>query len=591
MTYSNAAWPLSGDPILSPSAQTVVPVLGMHRSGTSLVARLLDLLGMELGWPLQPPDFDNPKGFWEHRLFQEINMQLLDSIGANVDGFGTHEQLGTVASTARNVNLGQDVVDKIGVRLRRGFMNPTWGFKDPRVALLWPIWERALTSLEYRDIRPVVVVREPRAVVQSLIRRGDFSALNIERDKLEGHIEDMWGAYYKAILNSNVGGLDTLIVCQEDLLSPDTARVEIARLARHIGANMSTCEEALSWIDLSMDHRKPYRKAPKPQWEKVYLGFKKMAVAQRTAFMSSVDEELFSSKRKVIELEAYPPAAWSIYIVSSLGSPCSTCFLEVAESLHYAFAEEGIRAPIVTDPKKIEGRPIVLGANEIGLYFDTKLEVLNLPDDSIILNLEQVDTDSVWMTDSYIDILRKYRTWDYSEQNVVKFALMGINVERICPIGHVKELERVPVIANKDIDVLFYGLINERREKIIEGLRDRGLKVVASTNLFGENRDALISRSKLILNVHFYKAKVLELVRISYLLTNGCVVVSETGAESKIEEGLVDAVAFAQYDSLVDTCARLVASRGARDMYSKNARATMRARPQSAFIQDLLSGE
>jgi ribosome-binding factor A len=168
---------------------------------------------------------------------------------------------------------------------------------------------------------------------------------------------------------------------------------------------------------------------------------------------------------------------------------------------------------------------------------------------------------------------------------------MGVQVERIVPIGHVKELERIPENVNKDIDVLFYGLMNERREAIVSDLRDRGLNVVVSTNLFGENRDLLISRSKVVLNVHYYEAKVLEMVRISYLLTNGCVVVSEVGVESDLESALTNAVAFAEYDKIVETCVRLSRSREVRDEFSKNARKAMRARPQLAFIRDLLEEE
>ena len=591
MTSSNAAWPLSADPLLSPSAQTVVPVLGMHRSGTSLVTRILDLLGMELGWPLQPANFDNPKGFWEHRMFQDVNMQVLKGMGLNQDGYGTFEQLAAVVERSKKVTLSEDVVDSIGVQLRRGFMNPVWGYKDPRAALLWSMWHRIFNSLGYRDIRPVVVVREPLAVVQSLVRRGDFDGLNISSERIELHIEDIWGAYYQAILDSSVGDLETLIICQEDLLSPVNSRVEIARLAQHIGADSSACSQALSWIDCSMDNRAPFKRNARPQWAQVYAGFKEMATNQRNEFLRMGGVGASMSESKVVTLQNQPPADWSIYIVSPLSSACSVCFMEVAESLHYAFAEAGVRAPIVTNPTKIEGRPIVLGANEIGSSFDTQLEVLNLPDTAIILNLEQIDTESVWMSDEYIDLLRRFNTWDYSEKNALRLQRMGVQVERIVPIGHVKELERIPENVNKDIDVLFYGLMNERREAIVSDLRDRGLNVVVSTNLFGENRDLLISRSKVVLNVHYYEAKVLEMVRISYLLTNGCVVVSEVGVESDLESALTNAVAFAEYDKIVETCVRLSRSREVRDEFSKNARKAMRARPQLAFIRDLLEEE
>ena len=61
----------------------VVPILGMHRSGTSLTTRLLNLLGLHLGDDLQAAADDNQAGFWEHRFFQMINMQFLEGFGLN----------------------------------------------------------------------------------------------------------------------------------------------------------------------------------------------------------------------------------------------------------------------------------------------------------------------------------------------------------------------------------------------------------------------------------------------------------------------------------------------------------------------------
>jgi len=61
------------------SEQTIVCVLGMHRSGTSLVARVLNVLGLDLG----PEDHlmrfseDNPAGHWESRPIKEINDETL----------------------------------------------------------------------------------------------------------------------------------------------------------------------------------------------------------------------------------------------------------------------------------------------------------------------------------------------------------------------------------------------------------------------------------------------------------------------------------------------------------------------------------
>ena len=52
-------------------------VLGMHRSGTSALTRVLNLLGASLGDDLMPPGDDNPLGFWEHLGIVSVHEALL----------------------------------------------------------------------------------------------------------------------------------------------------------------------------------------------------------------------------------------------------------------------------------------------------------------------------------------------------------------------------------------------------------------------------------------------------------------------------------------------------------------------------------
>src|SRR5262245_57953734 len=57
----------------------IICVLGMHRSGTSVAARLMNLLGIDLGVEehLLGPQPDNPKGFWEYQPILALNEELL----------------------------------------------------------------------------------------------------------------------------------------------------------------------------------------------------------------------------------------------------------------------------------------------------------------------------------------------------------------------------------------------------------------------------------------------------------------------------------------------------------------------------------
>src|SRR5438094_4158341 len=59
-------------------------VLGMHRSGTSAVTRVINLLGVPLNvradWLPETPQ-DNPRGFWESASLLEVNDAILATFG------------------------------------------------------------------------------------------------------------------------------------------------------------------------------------------------------------------------------------------------------------------------------------------------------------------------------------------------------------------------------------------------------------------------------------------------------------------------------------------------------------------------------
>ena len=61
-------------------------VLGVHRSGTSSLAGVLRLLGVELGTRLLAPHKDvNERGFWEQSDIVALHNRLLDSLGSRWD--------------------------------------------------------------------------------------------------------------------------------------------------------------------------------------------------------------------------------------------------------------------------------------------------------------------------------------------------------------------------------------------------------------------------------------------------------------------------------------------------------------------------
>jgi hypothetical protein len=143
-------------------------LLGMHRSGTSATARVVNLLGADLGDNLVTPGSDNPDGFWEHAEAVRINDALLEGLGRTWYDMREMPQ-GWQEAEAAQVALGQ-----IQTLIRRDFQpDVLWAVKDPRMCLTAPVWIKALQGLDY-EVDCLFVVRDPGEVVDSLHVRNDW---------------------------------------------------------------------------------------------------------------------------------------------------------------------------------------------------------------------------------------------------------------------------------------------------------------------------------------------------------------------------------------------------------------------------------
>jgi tetratricopeptide (TPR) repeat protein len=151
------------------AGRTVIVVLGMHRSGTSLCARLLRELGVELGAPLAKPGFDNPDGFFEHAEVLRCHQTLLLALGAEWDTSRLVAPIPDAFWTGKIATEGKQRMAQIVTRqLHAG--GGVWGFKDPRTLWFLPLWRQVFAEL---GVRPVwlMTVRAPGAVAASLFVR------------------------------------------------------------------------------------------------------------------------------------------------------------------------------------------------------------------------------------------------------------------------------------------------------------------------------------------------------------------------------------------------------------------------------------
>ena len=199
--------------------QRPVIVTGMHRSGTSAVARVVNLLGVDLGpeEDLMEAKPDNPEGFWENRRIVQIDDDLLAVLGGRWD---EPPPLMRWREADRAAELRERAAE---VLARIDGERP--GFKDPRAALLLDFW----TSL-WPEAQAVVAVRHPAAVAASLEKRDGFDP---EKSA------ELWLRYTAEALAS--AAAPVVVVFEELLKSPSTV---VASLAADL--DLSPSEERIA---------------------------------------------------------------------------------------------------------------------------------------------------------------------------------------------------------------------------------------------------------------------------------------------------------------------------------------------------------
>jgi hypothetical protein len=144
------------------SKDTVVVVLGMHRSGTSLTASLLHQMGVDMGRNCDWRGPANPRGFYEDIAFLRTNeyiLRLAEGSWYNPPPMDRITEVGRILALQRHI--------EVLLRAKRG--SGLWGWKDPRTALTIPIY------MSYLD-KPVFVCthRNPLSIATSLHRRDNI---------------------------------------------------------------------------------------------------------------------------------------------------------------------------------------------------------------------------------------------------------------------------------------------------------------------------------------------------------------------------------------------------------------------------------
>lgn len=221
-------------------SQPVICVAGMHRSGTSMVARLLSLCGVYLGSPenLSRSAPDNPQGFWENPEFVELNDNLLAMVHAGWDLPPAEFEWAPCPELTASLTKATQLIE-------RSAAHQPWGWKDPRSCLTLPFWLRLIPNLKV-----IICLRNPLEVAGSLtVRNGTSLAFGL----------NLWRSYNLAV-SSFAAKEDRLVTHYEAYFSDP--RRELRRVLDFSGIPASDEEIAQACLTATSDlrHHKISRK-------------------------------------------------------------------------------------------------------------------------------------------------------------------------------------------------------------------------------------------------------------------------------------------------------------------------------------------
>ena len=211
---------------------------------------------------------------------------------------------------------------------------------------------------------------------------------------------------------------------------------------------------------------------------------------------------------------------------------------------------EGLRG-LGYEVSETEGdRQLIIGGN-----LANAAVAKTIPDDSIIYNLEQAGSHH--FSPEYQTLLRRCVAWDYSPGNAELMRReYGIDA-KVVRHGYVPSMTRV-VKVEPEIDVLFLGALNDRRRAVLQEMVERGLRVHHTNAAYGRVRDELLAKSKMLLNVHFYDMKIMEILRIGFGCANKVAVLTQHDYDSRSEADMLVACRSAPYHLLAHTAEMLV---------------------------------
>tara|TARA_A100001015_G_scaffold218269_1_gene245323 strand:+ start:1759 stop:2631 length:873 start_codon:yes stop_codon:yes gene_type:complete len=275
-------------------------VIGMHRSGTSMLSRILEEIGIFMG---DKKDINN-----EALFFLKFNEYIFKQALARWDD-------------PENIKCTSDIFDQNIIRAYKkqansfsvikylGFkriikykglnkMDFNWGWKDPRNSFTLNIWRQI-----YPDAKVIHIYRNPVDVANSLRQRSIQEEQQIKK-KIKKKLSEkflkssfyhdlfkiqsldvgykLWEQYLLKCLNHN----DTFNLCYEDLLK--NPQLELEKLITFLGLDLDANQ--LNKVSSTIKSDRRFAFLSSPELVKFYHDIKNNPVVRRLNYHRITDE-------------------------------------------------------------------------------------------------------------------------------------------------------------------------------------------------------------------------------------------------------------------------------------------------------------
>jgi hypothetical protein len=159
-----------------------VLILGMHRSGTSMVSGMLYRLGVNMGGDEPGRQVSNPMGHYEDGDFLLLNESILSKAG------GSWESPPSAINIQNQAEAFKEKIERIVQIKEQGSRDQPWGWKDPRTSLTIDLY------LPYLNNPHVIWCnRDPADIARSLWERNKIP--NQESERLTKHYQKQVGDF------------------------------------------------------------------------------------------------------------------------------------------------------------------------------------------------------------------------------------------------------------------------------------------------------------------------------------------------------------------------------------------------------------